>query len=271
MACSNTHLIFATYTKVGLHIGMSNQVPTEAVFAYKRFEGAIIPVDPSLRELRKRAEALMNQADEEDNRADEEIAEAIAAAEDAVKEATTNLANAEKAQSDAAGKGETKEADAAKAKDDAAKQKAHVEKAKTDLAANPPGKVRRRLASQLRKQANAIVQGVDVIVDASEKVAKQARALSTAETARAEDPENEAKDQAVEVARKDLEARRKELVMAYEAVSEMTPLYASGRVVNSWQNGLLVCQLFATGTAAIALLDSEDRPTEEAATCTRKD
>ncbi len=40
------HLIFTTYTKVGVDISAVNQTPTEAVFGYKRFEGAIVPVDP---------------------------------------------------------------------------------------------------------------------------------------------------------------------------------------------------------------------------------
>jgi len=44
-ACASDSLIFTTYTKVGLDISATNQVPTQANFGYKRFEGAIIPVD----------------------------------------------------------------------------------------------------------------------------------------------------------------------------------------------------------------------------------
>lgn len=44
-ACGDTHLFFATYTKTGLHIELGEAAPSEAVFGYKRFEGAIIPVD----------------------------------------------------------------------------------------------------------------------------------------------------------------------------------------------------------------------------------
>ena len=38
-------LIFSTYTKVGVDISVANGTPSEAVFGYKRFEGALIPVD----------------------------------------------------------------------------------------------------------------------------------------------------------------------------------------------------------------------------------
>lgn len=40
-------LIFTTYSKVGLDMSVANGAPAEAVFGYKRFEGAILPVDPS--------------------------------------------------------------------------------------------------------------------------------------------------------------------------------------------------------------------------------
>jgi hypothetical protein len=39
------HLVFTTYTKTGLDITVADGAPTEAVFGYKRFEGAVIPVD----------------------------------------------------------------------------------------------------------------------------------------------------------------------------------------------------------------------------------
>ena len=47
-ACSvsSDSLIFTTYTKVGLDVTATGATPTEAVFGYKRFEGAIIPVEP---------------------------------------------------------------------------------------------------------------------------------------------------------------------------------------------------------------------------------
>jgi hypothetical protein len=44
--CSASHLVFSTYTKVGLDITVAEGTPTEAVFGYKRFEGAVVPVDP---------------------------------------------------------------------------------------------------------------------------------------------------------------------------------------------------------------------------------
>lgn len=44
--CATDHLIFTTYTKVGLDMTVAEGTPTEAVFGYKRFEGAIVPVDP---------------------------------------------------------------------------------------------------------------------------------------------------------------------------------------------------------------------------------
>ena len=43
---SSKDLLFTTYTKVGVDISAVNGTPTEAVLGYKRFEGAIIPVDP---------------------------------------------------------------------------------------------------------------------------------------------------------------------------------------------------------------------------------
>ncbi|MCR9093060.1 MAG: hypothetical protein NXI30_02475 [bacterium] len=42
---SSDSLIFTTYTKVGLDVSATDGTPTEAVFGYKRFEGAIVPVD----------------------------------------------------------------------------------------------------------------------------------------------------------------------------------------------------------------------------------
>jgi hypothetical protein len=60
--CSNTHLIFTTYTKTGLDISLSNEIPTEVVFGYKRFEGTIVPVDASVEQLRRRVEALAEGA-----------------------------------------------------------------------------------------------------------------------------------------------------------------------------------------------------------------
>lgn len=44
-ACSSDHLVFTTYTKVGLDITLQDGAPTDAVLGYKRFEGALIPVD----------------------------------------------------------------------------------------------------------------------------------------------------------------------------------------------------------------------------------
>jgi hypothetical protein len=45
--CRSTDLVFATYTKVGLHMTSEGSVPTSVQFGYKRFEGAVIPVDPT--------------------------------------------------------------------------------------------------------------------------------------------------------------------------------------------------------------------------------
>jgi hypothetical protein len=44
--CSTGNLTFVTYTKLGLDISAANQTPTSVLFGYKRYEGAIIPVDP---------------------------------------------------------------------------------------------------------------------------------------------------------------------------------------------------------------------------------
>ncbi len=44
VGCTAKHLAFTTYTKVGLDISTADGAPTQAVFGYKRFEGAIIPV-----------------------------------------------------------------------------------------------------------------------------------------------------------------------------------------------------------------------------------
>ena len=45
--CQSNQLVFTTYTKVGLNISGTGEVPNNFTFGYKRFEGAIIPVDPS--------------------------------------------------------------------------------------------------------------------------------------------------------------------------------------------------------------------------------
>lgn len=39
------HLIFSTYTKLGVEMSFVDQAPRQFIFAYKRFEGAIVPVD----------------------------------------------------------------------------------------------------------------------------------------------------------------------------------------------------------------------------------
>lgn len=41
------HLVFTTYSKVGVDLALANGSPAEAVFGYKRFEGAIVPVSPT--------------------------------------------------------------------------------------------------------------------------------------------------------------------------------------------------------------------------------
>ena len=40
-------LVFATYTTVGVEVTGMDGIPTSVKLAYKRFEGAIIPVDPT--------------------------------------------------------------------------------------------------------------------------------------------------------------------------------------------------------------------------------
>jgi hypothetical protein len=45
-SCRSNHLVLTTYSKVGLDLSASNGQPIDAVFGYKRFEGAIVPVDP---------------------------------------------------------------------------------------------------------------------------------------------------------------------------------------------------------------------------------
>lgn len=43
--CATKHLIFTTYTKVGLDVTLADAQPTQAMFGYKRYEGATVPVD----------------------------------------------------------------------------------------------------------------------------------------------------------------------------------------------------------------------------------
>jgi hypothetical protein len=43
---ADKNLYFTTYTKVGLHATSVGGQPDSVVFGYKRFEGALIPVDP---------------------------------------------------------------------------------------------------------------------------------------------------------------------------------------------------------------------------------
>ena len=45
--CRSQHLVFTTYTKVGLDVSTTNGQLANGTFGYKRFEGAIIPVDES--------------------------------------------------------------------------------------------------------------------------------------------------------------------------------------------------------------------------------
>lgn len=45
LGCTANHLVFTTYTKVGLDVSTTNGQMVDGVFGYKRFEGAIIPVD----------------------------------------------------------------------------------------------------------------------------------------------------------------------------------------------------------------------------------
>lgn len=45
--CQSNQLVFTTYTKVGLNITATGELPNHLMFGYKRFEGAIIPVDPA--------------------------------------------------------------------------------------------------------------------------------------------------------------------------------------------------------------------------------
>ena len=45
LACSANHLVFTTTTKVGLDLSGSQAQPGNLMFGYKRFEGAIVPVD----------------------------------------------------------------------------------------------------------------------------------------------------------------------------------------------------------------------------------
>lgn len=45
--CQSKQLVFTTYTKTGLSITAIGELPNNFMFGYKRFEGAIIPVDPT--------------------------------------------------------------------------------------------------------------------------------------------------------------------------------------------------------------------------------
>jgi len=45
--CTSRHLVFTTYTRVGINMTAAGEVPTNLGLGYKRFEGLIIPVDPS--------------------------------------------------------------------------------------------------------------------------------------------------------------------------------------------------------------------------------
>jgi hypothetical protein len=45
IGCATGSLAFVTYTKIGLDVSATDSQPTAALFGYKRFEGAIVPVD----------------------------------------------------------------------------------------------------------------------------------------------------------------------------------------------------------------------------------
>jgi hypothetical protein len=51
IGCTSSNLVFTTYTKAGVDFSAAEGVPSQALFGYKRFEGAIIPVDPENTEL----------------------------------------------------------------------------------------------------------------------------------------------------------------------------------------------------------------------------
>ena len=44
--CGTRNLLFTTYTTIGLDVSATDAKPTKAMFGFKRFEGAIIPVNP---------------------------------------------------------------------------------------------------------------------------------------------------------------------------------------------------------------------------------
>lgn len=44
--CGTRNLLFTTYTTIGLDVSATDAKPTKAVLGFKRFEGAIIPVNP---------------------------------------------------------------------------------------------------------------------------------------------------------------------------------------------------------------------------------
>ena len=45
LGCEANHLVFTTYTKVGLDISATDAQPTQMMLGYKRYEGAIVPVE----------------------------------------------------------------------------------------------------------------------------------------------------------------------------------------------------------------------------------
>ncbi len=47
-ACQSDRLIFTTYTKFGVDLSATNGTTTGLMFGYKRFEGALVPVDMSM-------------------------------------------------------------------------------------------------------------------------------------------------------------------------------------------------------------------------------
>jgi hypothetical protein len=45
VGCQTDHLVFTTYTKAGLDISATDAQPTQLMLGYKRYEGAIVPVE----------------------------------------------------------------------------------------------------------------------------------------------------------------------------------------------------------------------------------
>lgn len=237
--CSSTHLVFSTYTKVGLDMTVGDGVPPRVAFAYKRFEGAIIPTDPSLEELQARLATLECTCLEKAKRSVGVRCDQDAAI-DPEHGSCTELGSIRR-ELRAAAEARKRLQDAIVTFSAASVQS---EQAEVGVAEAARQLARERAAE---KPSKPMLKTATAKLDEEREKLEQARTRQDAAQA--------------ELSRKEIAYR--------ETVSRMliTPVYSAIRLDNSWTRGLVMCQVFATGAAATKFDEHADEPALELIDC----